>query len=423
MLTNVATALFGLADMWAIGRLGDAPAQGAVELGAKFMMALLNVFNFLRTSTVALTAQGAGRGSTRAQAETLARALAVALGIGTVLLLAMPLAIPFGLDLLGAKEALRESARHYIAIRYWAAPLWLGNCALVGWLIGQRLVRHVLVVEVTANLLHVALDMLLVLLAHWGVAGVAIATLTSECFKFIVLGILVLRRSDGRGALTSFAARTTWRRRELAALFALNRDLFLRTLLLTAAMLLFARSGAQDGPVTVAANGILFQLFMLAALILDGFESAAQVLCGEALGARERTRFDKAVRSAMLWAGAAALAMTLAYAVGGEVLATRFTTDPAVAALSATYVPWLAVLPLAGFTSFVLDGVFVGTGWTRAMLGTMALALAGYVLLLWLLHPLGNAGLWSAFTVFFLLRGAGQLVLIPRKTRSSFSTS
>ena len=30
MLTNVATALFGLADMWVIGRLGDAAAQGAI---------------------------------------------------------------------------------------------------------------------------------------------------------------------------------------------------------------------------------------------------------------------------------------------------------------------------------------------------------------------------------------------------------
>jgi len=35
MLTNVATTLFGLADMWIMGRLGDAAAQSVVELGAK----------------------------------------------------------------------------------------------------------------------------------------------------------------------------------------------------------------------------------------------------------------------------------------------------------------------------------------------------------------------------------------------------
>ena len=82
MLTNVATALFGLADLWVIGQLGDAEAQAGVELGAKFMMGLLVVFNFLRTGTIALTAQAAGRGDDPAQAAALVRALGAALLIG-----------------------------------------------------------------------------------------------------------------------------------------------------------------------------------------------------------------------------------------------------------------------------------------------------------------------------------------------------
>ncbi|MPS69897.1 MAG: MATE family efflux transporter [Novosphingobium sp.] len=423
MLTNVATALFGLADMWAIGRLGDAPAQGAVELGAKYMMGLLNVFNFLRTSTVALTAQGTGRADRQAQAETLTRAMAVAMGIGVLLLCLMPVAIPFGLDLLEARGPLRESAGDYIAIRYWAGPLWLGNCVLVGWLIGQRLVRHVLVVEIGANILHIALDLLLVLVAKWGVAGVATATLTSELFKFLVLAAIVLRRPEARAAFALARCRTTWRRGELARLFALNRDLFLRTLLLTAVLLAFARAGAQAGPLTLAANGILFQLFMLATLLLDGFESAAQVLCGEALGARNRAGFAATVRSALLWGGVMGLALTLAYAVGGKALAAAFNTDPGVIAATAVYAPWLTLLPLLGVSAYVLDGVFVGAGWTRAMMGTMLAAMAGYALLLWLLHPLGNHGLWAAFTMFFVIRGLGQAVVLPRLARRSFSVS
>ena len=35
MVTNVATALIGLGDMWIVGRLGDASAQGAVDVGAR----------------------------------------------------------------------------------------------------------------------------------------------------------------------------------------------------------------------------------------------------------------------------------------------------------------------------------------------------------------------------------------------------
>ena len=81
MLTNVATALFGLADVWVIGRLGDVTAQGGVEIGAKLITALLILFNFLRSSTVALTARAAGRNDAQAQAEVLVRAVTLALAL------------------------------------------------------------------------------------------------------------------------------------------------------------------------------------------------------------------------------------------------------------------------------------------------------------------------------------------------------
>lgn len=422
MLTNVATALFGLADMWAIGRLGDASAQGAVELGAKFMLGLLNVFNFLRTSTVALTAQGAGRGDGNS-GETLARAMAVGLAIGTALLLAMPLAVRLGLDLLGAQGPVREAAQSYVAVRYWAAPLWLANCVLTGWLIGQRRVRSVLVAEIAANVFHIGLDLLLVLVVGWGVAGVAVATVSSEALKFALLGVVVIRAGAAREAVHAVRRRSTWARAELARLFALNRDLFIRTLLLTGSILLFARIGARAGSVTLAANGVLFQLFMLATLLLDGFESGAQVLCGEALGAGSRARFTAAVRAALVSGGVTGLALSAIYAAAGPTLAAAFSTDPAVIGATARYAPWLAVLPVIGVSSFVFDGVFVGAGWTRAMLTTMGVAMVAYLALLAMLQPLGNHGLWAAFAVLFGGRAVGQALVLPRLVRRSFRPS
>lgn len=422
ILTNVATALFGLADMWAIGRLGDPSAQGAVELGAKFMMGLLNVFNFLRTGTVALTAQAAGRGDARA-GETLARAFGAGGAIAAVLLMAMPFAIPFGLDLLDAGDAVRAGAAAYVEIRYWGAPLWLANCVLVGWFIGQRRVRTVLVVEVAANVVHIALDLLLVLQFGWGVEGVAAATVLSEGLKLALLAGIALRRGAAREAGAAFLRRATWQAAPLKALFAMNRDLFARTLLLTAAILIFARSGAQQGPVVLAANGILFQVFMLSTLILDGFENASQVLCGEALGARDRKRFRSMVRANLLWGGVLGLGIAAVYWLAGAQFAASFSTDAEVRVAAARYMPWVALLPIAGFASFVLDGVFVGAGWTRAMLGTMFAAIAVYLALLWIDTGLGNDGLWLAFTLFFVARAVGQALVMPRLVRRDFSAS
>ncbi|MGQ0589678.1 MAG: MATE family efflux transporter, partial [Sphingosinicella sp.] len=262
MLTNVATALFGLADLWVIGQLGDAEAQAGVELGAKFMMGLLVVFNFLRTGTIALTAQASGRRDAEAQAATLARALGLGLVIAAVLLAAMPLAIPAGLELLYARGGVAEHARTYVGIRYWGGLLWLINAALVGWLIGRRQVRAVLIVEVAANLIHIGLDLLFVLGFGWGVAGVAFATLLSEGGKLLALALIAARAAPARQGFRLVFARATWHRSALGALLRMNRDLFIRTMLLTAAILMLVRDGAFEGPVILAANGIRYQFFI-----------------------------------------------------------------------------------------------------------------------------------------------------------------
>ncbi len=421
MLTNVATALFGIADLWVIGQLGQAELQAGVEVGAKFMMGLLIVFNFLRAGTTALTAQAAGRGDQTAQAATLARALGVALAIGLLLLVLMPLAIPAGLEILHARGGIAAEARTYVSIRYWGGLLWLANAVLVGWLIGRRRVRAVLWIEVAANLLHVALDLAFVLGFGWGVAGVAFATLLSEGIKTAALGLVVAREPPAAAIISLVRQRATWSRSAIAELFRLNRDLFLRTLLITAAVLLVTRDGAHEGPLVLAANGILYQLFILSALILDGFESAAQVLCGEAVGARDRARFRLVVRALLLWGLAGGAVISLLYVLWGEAFAASFSTDPAVVATTLVFLPWAMLLPVAGVTSYIFDGVFIGATWTRALLLTMAAAFAVFGLLLLVTGPLGNHGLWLAFTLFMLARAAGQALLLPRLERRTFA--
>ncbi len=181
------------------------------------------------------------------------------------------------------------------------------------------------------------------------------------------------------------------------------------------------RDGAHEGPLILAANGILYQLFILSALILDGFESAAQVLCGEAVGARDRGRFDRLVRALLLWGLAGGVAISLAYLLAGRPFAASFSTNPEVMATTLTYLPWALFLPLVGVTSYVFDGIYIGATWTRALLATMAAAFAVYGALLLATGPLGNHGLWLAFTLFLIVRAVGQAALLPRLARLTFA--
>jgi MATE family multidrug resistance protein len=76
---------------------------------------------------------------------------------------------------------------------------------------------------------------------------------------------------------------------------------------------------------------------------------------------------------------------------------------------------------LLGVTSYVFDGIYIGATWTRAMLATMAAAFGLYGLLLLVTGPLGNHGLWLAFTLFLVGRAAGQAALLPRLKRQTFT--
>ncbi|MBX7483020.1 MATE family efflux transporter [Qipengyuania qiaonensis] len=419
MVTNVATALIGVGDMWIVGQLGDAPTQGAVDIGAKLFAALFTVMNFLKTGTTGLVAQAGTRSGARAQADVLIKGLVVGLAIAAMLLLAKPVLMPLLLDALGAEARVRTAALVYADIRYWSAPAVMANFALVGFLVGRRRMREVLAIEILYNLLNVALGLWLALGLNWGIAGIGWSSFIAEFVKLAIAGTIIWRiaGSDIQDAVRNG---TNISLSALKPFLAVNRDLFLRTVVLMIAIAALTRLGAERGPVVLAANGIVYQLFVLAALLLDGFENAAQVLNGERAGEDDRAGFTAFVRAILWRCLGMAIVLALVLAAFGGAITDNFAATPAVAAEARKLWPWLIAIPLAGFAGFVLDGVFVGASWTRALLGTMAAATAGYALLLWLTWPLGNDGLWGSFIVFLIVRAVLQLAMMPRLLRRHF---
>ncbi|MFZ9395777.1 MAG: MATE family efflux transporter [Erythrobacter sp.] len=421
MLTNVATALIGIGDIWIAGRLEDAATQGAVDLGARLFAVLFTVMNFLKTGTTGMVAQAGTRSGETAQAAMLARGLTVGLAIAAALLLLKPVLMPAMLDALGATGEVLVAARTYAEIRYWTAPGVMLNLALIGFLVGRRQMGTVLAIEVIYNAINVALGLLLALRMEWGVAGIGWSSFIAEYAKLALLAVLVLRGATGRELIAASRDRATLGWASLRPFLSVNRDLFLRTLVLTVALAAITRLSAERGPEMLAANGILYQMFIFTALLLDGFENAAQVLNGERLGARDRAGFAAYAR-AILWRGLGAAALVaLCFAALADPLLASFAATPEVARLAQEHALWLVAIPFAGVASFVFDGVFVGASWTRAMLLSMACAAAVFALALWLTWPLGNHGLWASFVLFLASRAVMQAALLPRLMRRSFT--
>jgi MATE family multidrug resistance protein len=418
MLTNVATALIGIGDMWIVGRLEDAATQGAVDVGARLFAVLFTVMSFLKTGTTGLVAQAGTRDGTTEQVRLLARGLVIGTMIAALLVLLKPLLMPLFLSALGAQGDVLEAASIYAGIRYWTAPGVMLNLALIGFLVGRRQMTAVLIIEVIYNALNVALGLFLVLELEWGIAGIGWSSFIAEYAKLAILIALVLYPSSGRRVIGILFEKATISWSRLRPFLSTNRDLFLRTLVLTVALAAITRLSAERGPEVLAANGVIYQLFVFTALLLDGFENAAQVLNGERKGDRDRAGFS-AYTKAILWRGVATAALlSFAFILFANPIVTSFAATPEVARIAQDQAMWLIVIPFAGVASFVFDGVFVGASWTRAMLLSMVGASMLFALSLWLTWPLG---LWASFVLFLAVRAGLQAAMMPSLIRRSFS--
>jgi MATE family multidrug resistance protein len=206
-------------------------------------------------------------------------------------------------------------------------------------------------------------------------------------------------------------------RGKLTRMLTINRDIMIRTAALIAAFLFFTAQGARAGDVTLAANAVLYNFTMVGAFFLDGFANAAQQLCGQAYGARDRMAFVRAVKLVLLWGFIFGAATSAAFLLFGSQLIDLMTASPPVRALARNTL-WLAALaPVCGVMAFSFDGIYVGATWVRDMRNLMLVALVIYVAVWRATLPLGNIGLWTAILSFFLVRGALQAARYPALVR------
>ncbi|MBI1621038.1 MATE family efflux transporter [Aquamicrobium sp. cd-1] len=420
MIAYMTTPMIGIVNTAVIGQLGDPAILGGLAAGAVLFDLVFATFNFLRTGTTGLVAQAFGRGDAPEEQAVFWRALIVALSIGLVLAVGAPAVAWAGRLFMAAEPSVSNAMSTYVTIRLLAAPLSLSNYVILGYLLGRGQAGLGLALQLLINVTNIVLSISFGLWMGWGIAGVAWATVCAEALAAI-LGLCVLvarfRRLPplAKGALRNVEA--------LKVMFALNRDIMIRSFVLLGAFAIIARQGAQLGTLTLAANAVLMNFFLLAGYFLDGFAAAAEQLAGRSVGARNREAFDRAVRLTGIWGLSVAALVSLLFVWKGDMLINLMTTSHEVRDLAAAYLPWAAFTALTGVLAFQMDGIFLGATWSSDLRNMMLVSFGVFVAALWLLiPPLGNIGLWSALHLFLLMRGLTLALRLPRRTDITFSS-
>ncbi len=404
-----------MADIAVIGHIGAASYIGAVAIGSSVFNMIYWLLNFLRVGSSGMTAQAFGRGDRLEIKAVFYRGVLLATLL-SLLILIFNKPVGHGLIVfMEAESATCSIAEAYFNVAVWGAPAVLLTYVFSGWLLGMQNSKTIMVVSIIVNIINVCLSVSFVYGLGWEIKGVALATAGSQWLGAIALGVHIAKKYH-----MSFPGKDlVFRLTEFKKLMAVNADIFLRTLCLVIVTLWFTRSGAKQGVDILSANALLMQLFTFFSYFIDGFAFAGEALAGKYYGAASRTGLSRLVRALFIWGTVLSLIFTVAYFFVGDDILALLTDNRPIIDICREYIGWAAIIPVAGMTAFVFDGIFIGMMETRAMLVSIAFAaIVFFGVYIGFVGHLGNHALWLAFVLYLASRGIVELLLYSLKIKN-----
>lgn len=424
IFANATVPLAGVIDTFVLGLSGDSSDLGGVALGGALFSVFYWSFYFLRMGTTGMTAQADGAGRLAEVQRILLRATIVAVILGLLVWVFRYPISSIGFTILQGSEIVETKGADYLLARAWGAPAALAGFAISGWLIGLGRNSATLAIYAVFSGVNIVLDFWFVLGLGMGPGGVGAATAIAEWTAALVaIGF----------ALHAIRAQTGWAehvlnraklldRQALAEMFQVNLNLMIRTWSMVIGFTWFANAGARQGTSALAGNHVLLQIITLWAFVLDAFAFVAETEAGRAFGRKSKDALRRAIRMTgepMFMAGAAFAVLTFFF---GEAALTLVIEDEAARQAAITYLPWCAIIPLLGAGAWLLDGVFIGTTSGKILRNAGLAAVAVYLIADFVLAPAyGNHGVWAAFLIFYVARGATLAVAYPALERRLYS--
>ncbi len=413
IVTNITVPLLGMVDLAIVGRLGDTKYIGAIAIATMIFSMIYWLFGFLRMGTSGFTAQAYGAGDIKEAADILLRSLLVGLSAALCLIVLQQPIIDLAMSIVSGSEELKAIARRYFFVNIWGAPALLSMYSFKGWFIGMQNSNIPMLIAIVINVVNICLSYIFVFILRLDIEGVALGTVIAQ---YVGLGMAVwffIARYHYVVKLINVAQSIVWD--EMKRFFRVNFDIFLRTICLIAVFSFFPIAGSRFGDDTLAINTLLMQFFTLFSYIMDGFAYAGEALTGRFIGAADRVSLRRSIRVNFMLGIGLTLIFTLIYSFGGEYLLRILTDKQRIIDLSAQYYLWVLLVPIAGFSAFLWDGIFIGATASRAMLYAIAVATAlFFVIYISFVSILGNNALWLALIVFLAARGLGQTLLAKR---------
>lgn len=417
IISNITVPLLSMVDMAIVGHLSLEVYIGAIATVSIIFNFMYWSFSFLRMGTSGFTAQAYGADDKKEIATILLRSLLIATVASLFIIVFQNIIFDFAFKLINASSEVRLYAGIYFHIYVWAAPAVLGMYAFSGWFIGMQDARTPMYIAITINVLNIILSLIFVYVLKMNIEGVALATTISQVLGFLIA--FVAWYFKYKEVRLNFNFERVKNIGEFIPFFRVNSDIFLRTMLLIGVTTFFTSSSARMGNTTLAANALLMQLFTLFSYIMDGFAYSAEALTGRYIGQKKFKLLSTLIKYLFFWGVILAVFFTCVYGLFTDSILQLLTDKQDVIIACKEYQIWVLLIPIAGFSAFLWDGIFIGATASKQMRNSMFAATVCFFIIYYAFYQTwGNDALWFAFITYLGMRGVMQTFLY-RKIKKS----
>jgi len=371
MCSSILQLLFNAADIVVVGRFAGDNSLAAVGSNSSLINLMTNVFMGLSIGGNVIAARDFGAGSEKELSRTVHTAMFLSILSGVILTVAGVIFAPQLLHIMNTPENILPLASVYLRIYF------VGMTAMMIYNFGSALLRSIgdtkrpLYYLMTAGVINVILNLIFVIQLKMDVAGVALATVISQCISALLVVRCMMREQGGI--------------RLIPRKLRIYKDKFLRILgvglpagfqgvVFSLSNVVIQSSVNIFGETVVAGNSAAMNLEGFVYVAMNAFHQAAVSFTSQNMGAGKRDR----IRRILLTAEGCVLVTGLGFGwimyAFGRTLLHIYTDSPAV--IDAGIVRMTIILlpyALCGMMD-VAVGVLRGIGYS---LSPMVISLVG----------------------------------------------
>ena len=318
MLSGILQLLFNAVDIIVVGRFTGSQALAAVGSTTALINIFTNLFIGISLGANVLAARFYASGKEKEMSETVHTSITLALISGLVMALAGVLLARFALNLMGTPNDVIDQSVLYMRIYFLGMPFFMlyNYGAAILRAVGDT--KRPLFFLVISGMTNAVLNLILVIVFHMGVAGVAIGTIVSQLISSIlVLRCLYTSNTSYRLYFSKLGIKTQY----LKQIFQVGIPAGIQSTVINLSNALLQSSVNSFGSVAMAGYTAANNIFGFLYMSVNAVTQSCMSFTSQNYGVKKLKRMDRVLLDCMILSVCVALTLGCgAYFFGPELL-------------------------------------------------------------------------------------------------------